>query len=144
MDTDKLFIASDHGGFLLKTELLKRFPDLPWEDLGPSSDDRVDYPDFADLVASKVNDGARGVLVCGSGQGMAMRANKYPGVRAALCWSVEVAELARGHNNCNLLCLGERVMDWDECEKILKVFLEKEFEGGRHEDRVAKISKETK
>ena len=129
--------------------MLKRFPNLPWEDLGPDSTDRVDYPDFADLVAQKIEagsengqeNGTRGILVCGSGQGMAMRANKYSHVRAALCWNTEVATLSRQHNNTNLLCLGERVMDWDECERIVKVFLETPFEGGRHAGRVEKISK---
>lgn len=139
-----LFIASDHGGFLLKQHLLKKFPELPWEDLGPTTDDRVDYPDYANLVAEKVNAGEGiGVLVCGSGQGMAMRANKFPKVRAALCWNEEVATLAREHNDANILCLGERVLDFELCEKILKVFLEQEFAGGRHQQRIEKIHSPT-
>lgn len=137
----KLLIASDHGGFHLKKYLIEQRPDIEWIDLGPASDDRVDYPDFADLVAGRVNAGEdMGVLVCGSGQGMAIRANKYPQVRAALCWNEELAQLSRGHNNANILCLGERVIEKDMALKILDVFLSSEFEGGRHSDRVQKIS----
>lgn len=138
-----IYIASDHAGFLLKEELKKRSPHLPWQDLGPENTDRVDYPDYADLVARKVQEGAIGVLVCGSGQGMAMRANKYSNVRAALCWNAEIAKLSREHNDANILCLGERVMNWDDCEASVKAFLETEFAGGRHADRVAKIKKPT-
>ena len=136
-----LFIASDHAGLNLKVHLIQKFSDFDWQDLGPATADRVDYPDFADKVAKKVQQGqGLGVLICGSGQGMAMRANKFSGVRAALCWNEEAAQLARSHNDANILCLGERLMSKDACESILKVFLGTEFEGGRHQGRVEKIN----
>jgi ribose 5-phosphate isomerase B len=138
----KIFIASDHAGFELKKKIIQSFPSFEWVDLGPNNPDRVDYPDFADKVSKLVNKGeGRGVLICGSGQGMAMRANKYPLVRAALCWSVEVTRLARHHNDANIICLGERVTPYDLAVEMVKVFFATDFEGGRHADRVKKISR---
>lgn len=141
----KLWIASDHAGVELKAELIKARPDLPWEDLGPHSSASVDYPDFADQVARRVNEspGERGVLICGSGQGMALRANKYPQVRAALIWNTEIAALSRQHNDANIFCLGARFHKLDEALHWLDVFLKTPFEGGRHQNRVNKISSPT-
>ena len=145
MPSLKIPIASDHAGFPLKQRLLEEFSNdqgIELVDLGPMNDDRVDYPDFANLVAQKVAHGVHhlGVLVCGSGQGMAIRANRYPEVRAALCWSPEVAQLSRAHNNANILCMGSRLIDHDLAIETFRTFLSTEFEGGRHEGRVAKLS----
>ena len=142
-----LYIASDHAGFGMKKALIshlsKMLPKLL--DLGPKNEDRTDYPDFADKLCQKLiqDKGAQGVLICGSGQGMAMRANKYPSIRAALCWNEESARLARKHNDANVLCMGARLLDENLSLKILKVFLDTEFEGGRHQTRVEKVSKPT-
>lgn len=136
-----LWIASDHAGFDLKTLLIESNPTLPWKDLGPDTEARVDYPDFAAQLTDHLNpDTDLGVLVCGSGQGMAIKANRVPKIRAALCWTEQVAKLSRAHNNANVLCLGARVMNHDQCLKILRTFLSTPFEGGRHEDRVRKLS----
>lgn len=140
--TKKVFIACDHAGLSLKKTLLKHFPDVAWEDLGTHGEESVDYPDFADHVAKRVNAGEGiGVLICGSGQGMAMRANKYSKVRAALCWSEETAKLSREHNDANILCLGSRLLPSNLSESILKVFLATPFSGGRHKTRVDKVEK---
>ena len=141
MDKPNILIASDHAGFTLKEHLKNKFKEINWIDLGPTSEDRVDYPDFADKLATHINtENTRGVLVCGSGQGMAIRANRYPHIRAALCWSSEVAELSRLHNDANVLCLGSRVLDFEVAEKTLTTFLNTDFEGGRHQGRVEKMS----
>lgn len=141
----KILIAADHAGVELKNELVKALPSVDWEDLGPSSKDSVDYPDFADKVAKRIQDHPelRGVLICGSGQGMAMRANKYPNVRAALVWNEEIAGLSRQHNDANVLCLGARFANLEQALKFTKIFLETPFEGGRHSARVAKVSRTT-
>ncbi len=140
---DKIFIASDHAGFELKEQLKKMTANLPWQDLGPSDTTSVDYPDYANKVAEKLrsaSDAVVGVLICGSGQGMAIRANKFSHIRAALCVTEEMAQLARAHNNANVLCLGARLTDVNIAQRILSTFLETPFEGGRHERRVAKLS----
>ena len=105
-----LFIASDHAGFDLKERIKTLLPNVTWIDLGPTDSSRVDYPDFADRVAARVQSGGRGVLICGSGQGMAMRANRYKGVRAALVWNEEITKLSREHNDANIICLGARFL----------------------------------
>lgn len=138
----KLYIASDHAGFELKDQLLKALPDLPWEDLGAPSKDSVDYPDYADQLADKIQDDSTfGVLICGSGQGMAIRANRFPHIRAALCWNEEVTVLSRQHNNSNVLCLGSKWQDLKASQEMLKLFLDTNFEGGRHARRVEKLWK---
>ncbi|MCB0348928.1 MAG: ribose 5-phosphate isomerase B [Bdellovibrionales bacterium] len=139
----KLFIASDHAGFDLKEELKKLHDDIEWTDLGPDSDQRVDYPDYADKVARAIIDDPKqmGVLICGSGQGMAIKANRYPQIRAALCWNEDIAILSRGHNDANILCLGARHTTADHAADILTAFINAEFEGGRHLDRVKKLGK---
>jgi len=141
-----LAIASDHAGFELKEELKKALARLgvPYEDLGTHSPESVDYPDYAKKVAEAVRDGRaeRGLLVCGSGQGMAMTANRYPHVRAALAADEEGARLSREHNDANVLALGGRVLDPAHAERIVRVWLETPFAGGRHAGRVAKIERE--
>lgn len=144
MVAKSVFLASDHAGFSVKSKVIDKLAQLgvPVEDLGPDSDARVDYPDYANLVAEKIKviDGAFGVLVCGSGQGMAMRANKYPWVRAALCWNDESAQLARAHNNANILCVGSRLLTEETLLSLIEVFFKTEFEGGRHQARIEKIN----
>lgn len=138
-----ILIASDHAGFALKERLkqaLRRLG-LAFEDFGPDSEASVDYPDFAHRVARAVGSGQgqRGVLICGSGQGMVMAANRHAGVRAALPHDEAAARLARQHNDANVLALGARVTPPEEAERILQAFLETPFEGGRHQRRVDKI-----
>ncbi len=138
-----IYIASDHAGFELKAKLIKEFKDYDWRDLGPLSSESVDYPDYASLLAKTLfhQPTAYGILICGSGQGMAMRANKYSHIRAALCWSVEIAKLSREHNNANVLCMAARTIQTKENFQIFNAFMKTEFAGGRHLRRVEKISK---
>ena len=140
-----LIIGSDHAGFELK-ERLKQALDrrgIAYEDVGTHSAESVDYPDFAHQVARAVGAGeaGRGLLVCGSGQGMAMVANKYDGVRAALAFDEESARLSREHNDANVLALGGRVVNAELAERILDVWLRTPFAGGRHQRRVDKIDR---
>jgi ribose 5-phosphate isomerase B len=139
----RVLIASDHAGVDLKAALVEALPDIDWEDLGPLAKDSVDYPDFADKVAQRVqrDPSLRGVLICGSGQGMAMRANKYANVRAALVWNDDVARLSRQHNDANVLVLPGRFVSAPEGAGFVRLFLGTAFEGGRHAARVQKISR---
>ncbi len=136
-------IASDHAGYPAKEQIKKVLESLGHMpvDYGTHTEGSVDYPDFAKLVASAITDGEynRGILVCGSGQGMCMTANKFPGVRAALAWTSEIATLAAQHNNANVLCLPGRFLDENELKEIVTAWLNAEFEGGRHQTRVDKI-----
>lgn len=140
-----VYIASDHAGFPRKALAIEKLATLGFqiEDLGPQNDERVDYPDYADLLAHKLitHPESLGLLICGSGQGMAMRANKYPHIRAGLCWSSESAELSRQHNNANVLCLGARLLAEDVFLQCIESFFSTEFEGGRHQNRVDKLSR---
>lgn len=140
----KISIGADHAGFDYKKKLVDVLKQQGHEiiDHGTHSEDSVDYPDFAHPVADDVaNDKAAfGILICGSANGVAMAANKHKGIRAAICWNEELAELSREHNNANVLCLPSRFISFDLAEKISSVFISKEFEGGRHERRVNKIS----
>ncbi|HVI93873.1 MAG TPA: ribose 5-phosphate isomerase B [Anaeromyxobacter sp.] len=140
---DRLIAGSDHAGLLLRAEAVKvaREAGLEVEDLGPFSSESVDYPDYARKVGEAVGSGrARlGVLVCGSGIGMSIAANKVPGVRAALCTTEYEARMARLHNDANVLCIGERVVGLGLGGAIVKAFLETRFEGGRHARRVEKM-----
>jgi ribose 5-phosphate isomerase B len=140
----RIALASDHAGYAEKERLKPVLKDLgiEFDDLGTTSEASVDYPDYARKVAEQVADGKveQGVLVCGSGTGMAITANKVPGVRAAVAWSEEIARLARQHNNANVLALGARTTPPDELPKILRAWFETDFEGGRHAARVDKIS----
>ncbi len=137
----KILIASDHAGFELKEYLKQSFPQLEWIDEGPSSVNKVDYPDYAQIVAKKVskNTVERGVLVCGSGVGMAIVANKFPQVRAVAAESEFSAKLSRSHNDTNILCLGARLLSPEYAKDIFKIWLETSFERGRHEKRIQKI-----
>jgi RpiB/LacA/LacB family sugar-phosphate isomerase len=139
----KIALASDHAGYTEKERLkpLLRELGLEVEDLGTVSEDSVDYPDYALKVAEHVARGEveQGVLVCGSGTGMAIAANKVPGVRAAVAWSEETARLARQHNDANVLALGARTTPEGEIPKIVRAWFETNFEGGRHAGRVEKI-----
>ena len=139
-------IASDHAGLGLKTEIrrLLQSLEIEVEDLGPQDAKSVDYPDYAHLLARAVSDGRieRGVLICGSGIGMSMAANRHPGVRAALCHDAYTAEMARRHNDANVLCIGERTTGPGVAEQIVRVFVGTDFEGGRHQRRVEKIERE--
>jgi ribose 5-phosphate isomerase B len=138
-----LLVASDHAGFELKEKLRKALDRLgvAYQDLGTYSTASVDYPDYARKVAEAVSRGEaeRGLLVCGSGQGMAMTANRYRGVRAALPFDEETARLSREHNDANVLALGGRTLDHAKAERMLAVWLKTPFAGGRHERRVQKI-----
>lgn len=138
----KVFIASDHAGFDLKESLKKRFADkFEFEDFGAFSTESVDYPDFAHKLAQSVLDKNQyGVLICGTGNGMAMTANKHAGIRAGLCWSKEIAALIRQHNNANILVMPARFIPEQTAFEILETFFATEFEGGRHQRRVEKIN----
>ena len=136
-------IASDHAGFELKEALKKEITTLGYNvlDLGTDSTKSVDYPDYGYKLASAVSKGEAdfGVAICGSGVGISIAANRKPKVRAALAQSVEVAQLARKHNNANVLALGARIISEDLAKEILHAFLNTEFESGRHENRVKKL-----
>jgi ribose 5-phosphate isomerase B len=139
-----IYIGSDHAGYrfktIIKTYLEERTDEVI--DLGTFSEDSVDYPDIAREVAEKVyeNHGSLGILICGTGTGMSIAANKHIGIRAASCTNEVMAQYARTHNNANILCIGERVLDNEEAaKKIVEVFLGSTFEGGRHEKRVEKM-----
>ena len=138
----KVFIASDHAGFNLKKNIIQRFSKIQKIlDLGPKTNDSVDYPDFAKKLSRKVasNKGSFGILICGSGMGMAIAANKTKNIRAALCYSVKNTKLSRLHNNANIITLGERLINKKKAFNLIKVFLSTKFEGGRHLRRVRKI-----
>lgn len=136
-------IAADHAGFAMKEQLKDELARLGYEpvDLGARSEEASDYPEFAHAVAQRVSSGEarRGVLLCGSGIGMDIVANRYSGVRAALAWQPEIAELSRKHNDSNVLVLPSRFMSSKDAAAALKSWLEADFEGGRHQRRVEKI-----
>lgn len=138
----KLIVGSDHAGLDLKRELLGVAAELGYEvvDLGTHASDSTDYPDYAHQVSNAVARGeGLGLLVCGTGIGMSMAANRHRGVRAALCGDVFSASMARKHNDANVICIGARVVGTGLAAEILKAFLSAEFEGGRHQRRVQKI-----
>ncbi len=138
----KIFIASDHAGYNLKNSIiLKLSKKQKIIDLGPSKDIAVDYPDFAKKLSKKVNSnkGSFGILICGSGMGMAITANKTKNIRAALCYSEKNTRLSRLHNNANIITLGERLINKNKAFNLIKIFLSTKFEGGRHLRRVKKI-----
>jgi ribose 5-phosphate isomerase B len=138
-------IASDHGGFPMKQFLIQKLHDSGWEviDYGTESEESVDYPDFIHPLSKDINSGKFpfGIILCGSGNGAQMTANKYPNVRAALCWNIEQAALTRMHNDANIISLPGRFVDFEEAWSMVKAFLQTPFEGGRHQQRVDKISK---
>tara|TARA_B100000579_G_scaffold205441_1_gene167909 strand:+ start:129 stop:551 length:423 start_codon:yes stop_codon:yes gene_type:complete len=138
----KIFIASDHAGYNLKNSIISNFSKkLKIRDLGPKKKDSVDYPDFAKKLSKKVtaNKGSFGILICGSGMGMAIAANKTRNIRAALCYSIKNTKLSRLHNNANIITLGERLINKNKAFSLIKIFLRTKFEGGRHLRRVKKI-----
>ena len=140
----KIAIGSDHAGFEDKEKVKKQLEELgyEYEDVGTTSTDSVDYPIYAKKVADKVASGEveQGLLICGSGNGMQIAANKIHGIRAALAWNEETARLARQHNDANVLSIPARMISQEEVSKVVKSYLEAKFEGGRHQRRVEEIS----
>ena len=139
----KIFISSDHAGFKLK-EIIKNYlknKKVKFEDLGPNDDSSVDYPDYAHKVARKVksNKSNVGILVCGSGTGMNIAANKHKNIRAAQCFNTKSTKLSRLHNDANIITLGSRLISKKNAFKFIKIFLNTKFDGGRHLRRVKKI-----
>lgn len=141
---NKIAVGGDHAGYPYKTVLVQYLKELGYqvEDFGTNSENSVDYPDFAHPTAVAVETGScdAGILICGSANGVAITANKHQGIRAAICWKSEIAQLARQHNNANIICLPARFTSIDECKEMVKVFLNTAFEGGRHGTRVNKIA----
>ena len=137
-------VGADHAGFEYKAAVVKHLNKLGYQvaDFGTYSSNSVDYPDFAHPTANSVEkeETSCGILVCGSANGVAITANKHQGIRAALCWQKDIAELARRHNNANILCLPARFVSLDDALQIIDTFLTTSFEGGRHEGRVNKIA----
>ncbi len=139
----KIAIGSDHAGYELKNRVIAHLNDKGFDiiDKGTDSTNSTDYPDYAHAVANAVEMGAvkTGIVICGSGNGVAITANKHRGVRCALCWNAEISELARAHNDANVLSLPSRYISDEEALKIVDAFFNTEFEGGRHQRRVEKI-----
>ncbi len=140
----KIAIGGDHAGFQYKERLVRHLEELGHdvEDYGPQSEASVDYPDHVHPLSSAIasEDADLGILICGSGNGVAMTANKHENVRAALCWNTEIASLARQHNNANIICIPARFVAYEYSESLVDTFLKTDFEGGRHERRVNKIN----
>ena len=136
-------LCSDHAGFELKEQVKAWLESkgLSYQDFGTHSTDSCDYPDYAHPMAQAVETGDvyPGIAICGTGNGIGMTLNKHQGIRAALCWNAEIAQLARAHNDANVLVMPGRFISWDEAKKILEVFFATEFEGGRHQRRIDKI-----
>ena len=139
----KIFISSDHAGFKLKEDIKSFLKKKKYSfiDLGPNNDNRVDYPDYAHSVAKKVkiSKNNRGILVCGSGMGMNITANKHKNIRAALCYNVKSTKLSRLHNDANIITLGSRLLSKKNALNCISIFLKTKFEGGRHTKRIKKI-----
>lgn len=142
--TKPIAVGSDHAGFDYKEDLISFLEGkgIAFKDFGTHSKDSVDYPDFAHPVATAVEDGkaAFGILLCGSANGVAMSANKHQGIRAAVCWGEELAQLARVHNDANIICIPSRFVREGDAEKMVGIFMTTDFEGGRHSKRVEKIA----
>ena len=141
----RISIGNDHAGVVYKNYIKEYLlvKNIEVNNYGTDSLDSVDYPDFAHPVSNDVNEKKSdlGILICGSGNGVCMTANKYKNVRAALCWNKELALLSKSHNNANIVCIPARFIEKEEALEIIKTFISEEFEGGRHERRVDKISK---
>jgi len=139
----KIAIGADHAGFVYKDKIVKYLTEkgIEIQDFGTFSTDSVDFPDFAHPTAEAVETGKAdfGILLCGSGQGVNMTANKHQGVRSALCWNTDIARLTRQHNNANVIALPARFVAYEYAVEMIEIFLNTEFEGGRHEKRVGKI-----
>jgi ribose 5-phosphate isomerase B len=142
---DKIVIASDHGGLDIKSALIVSLQSAGVEvvDFGTTSDESVDYPDYAAFVASSISRGEaeRGILVCGTGIGISIAANKFPGVRAAVIHDEFTAQMSKQHNNANIITLGGRVMEPDQACRLVDIWRNTEYEGGRHQNRLDKISR---
>ncbi|AJD03247.1 allose-6-phosphate isomerase / ribose-5-phosphate isomerase B [Campylobacter lari] len=138
---EKIYIASDHAGFVLKQEIINFLQEknINFEDLGPFSEDRCDYPDYAHLLSSKIDENSFGILVCGSGIGMSIAANRHKNIRCALCNEPLSAKLSREHNDANVLALGARLIGVDMAFEIISNFINTSFSGGRHCVRINKI-----
>ena len=143
MSKEQIGIAVDHGGFTLKQAVSDEIQAAGFDvlDLGTDSEDSVDYPDFALKLVNAIRNKkvARGVLICGTGIGISIAANRHPGIRAALCYDEDTATLARQHNDANIICMGGRKTDPAQARKMVRIFLETAFEGGRHARRVEKM-----
>ena len=143
MDNKKIGIASDHAGYQLKEFVIGYLDSKGYDvyDFGTNSEESCDYPDYAHPLAEAIETGEleRGIALCGSGEGMAMTLNKHQGIRAGLCWDPEVASLIRRHNNANVIVFPARFITNDEAVKLLDAYFAAEFEGGRHEARLAKM-----
>jgi ribose 5-phosphate isomerase B len=144
MSTEIIPIGADHAGFELKekVKIFLKEKGIEVKDFGCHSTDSIDYPDFGHPVAEMVenNAGMKGILICGSGNGINMTANKHQGIRSALCWKTEIAELARLHNDANIIALPARFISEEEAFEMIDVFLNTSFEGGRHQNRINKIA----
>ncbi|ECW8955311.1 ribose 5-phosphate isomerase B [Campylobacter lari] len=138
---EKIYIASDHAGFILKQEIINFLQEknINFEDLGPFSEDRCDYPDYAHLLSSKIDENSFGILICGSGIGMSIVANRHKNIRCALCNEPLSTKLSREHNDANVLALGARLIGVDMAFEIISNFINTSFSGGRHCVRINKI-----
>jgi ribose 5-phosphate isomerase B len=147
----KLRIAADHAGLELKEWVKTEFSDVEWLDLGTNSKESTHYPTYSQKLCEDIIDNVpkeellkpQGVLICGSGVGMSMQANRYMGIRAALCWNAEVAELSRQHNASNVLCLSSRLVHKEINKQIIQKWMATAFEGGRHQDRIKMMDPES-
>jgi ribose 5-phosphate isomerase B len=138
----RIAIASDHAGFELKEKLKKAFDDIDWLDLGTNSEESVNYPDYGFALGKAITDGKakKGIVICGSGVGISIAANRFPAVRAALCANATVARLSRQHNDANVLALGSRIIGFETAHECVDTFLNTSFEGGRHQKRIDMLS----
>ena len=138
----KIAIASDHAGYELKRQLKDFFVKINFIDVGTFSEESVDYPDYAHKAIEQYNQGncEKVILICGSGNGIQMTANKYKNIRCGLCWDPEIAQLARSHNNVNVIAMPARYISFNTAKEIVQTFLETPFEGGRHQKRIDKIN----
>ncbi|MFN3951638.1 MAG: ribose 5-phosphate isomerase B [Thermaurantimonas sp.] len=138
----KVAVASDHAGFELKEFLILNLTEFSIIDLGTYTSESTDYPDYGHKLAREIESGNVnwGIAICGSGNGINMTVNKHKGVRGALCWTLEIAKLARAHNNANVISLPARFVSYEAALQMVKVFLTTPFEGGRHERRIRKIA----
>lgn len=137
-----LYIGSDHAGYQHKKTIIKylKSKKIKIVDIGPQTEESVDYPEYAHKVCEKIKEKNKGILICGSGNGISMAANKHKNIRAAICWNKKIAELARKHNDANILSIPARFINEKETIEILNIFLKTEFEGGRHQRRINKIN----
>ena len=139
----KILIGNDHAGYSLKLSIIKNLEDkYEFFDKGSYSNESVDYPDYASIIAKEIQSekGDLGILICGTGNGVCMTANKFKGIRAVICWNKEIAKLAKQHNNANIICIPSRFIKVEEAMKIIESFILEKFEGGRHERRIKKIN----